>query len=111
MISTFHAYPFTDENKQHTILVHAGAGSVGVVRLLGENGKVDVVLNSVASNCIDKSVELLRIGGHFLEIGKRGILSQDQMLARRSAVLSLVREEDMDEGAKLMDEGIPIRHL
>ena len=51
--------------------------------LVGEKG-FDVVLS--AGNLIDKSLDLLADGGCFLELGKRNILSQEEMTKRRPDV-------------------------
>jgi acyl transferase domain-containing protein/NADPH:quinone reductase-like Zn-dependent oxidoreductase/surfactin synthase thioesterase subunit len=42
---------------------------------------VDVVLNSLAGDFIPKSIALLREGGRYLEIGKTGIWTEDQIAA------------------------------
>jgi acyl transferase domain-containing protein/NADPH:quinone reductase-like Zn-dependent oxidoreductase/short-subunit dehydrogenase len=42
---------------------------------------VDIILNSLAGDFIEKSVSVLAPGGRFLEIGKRGILSKEQFSA------------------------------
>ncbi|MEC7584149.1 MAG: SDR family NAD(P)-dependent oxidoreductase [Planctomycetota bacterium] len=47
---------------------------------------VDVVLNSLTGDAIARSVGLLRRGGRFVEIGKRGIWSPERMAARRPDV-------------------------
>ena len=47
---------------------------------------VDIVLNSLAGDFIDRSVSVLRRGGCFLEIGKAGIWTQEQMTAARPDV-------------------------
>ena len=52
-------------------------------RLVGERG-FDVILS--AGNLVDKSLDLLADGGCFLEIGKRNILSQEEMTKRRPDV-------------------------
>jgi acyl transferase domain-containing protein/NADPH:quinone reductase-like Zn-dependent oxidoreductase/acyl carrier protein/NADP-dependent 3-hydroxy acid dehydrogenase YdfG len=44
---------------------------------------VDIVLNSLAGEFIEKSVSVLAHGGRFLELGKRGILTKEQFGARR----------------------------
>jgi acyl transferase domain-containing protein/thioesterase domain-containing protein/acyl carrier protein len=46
-----------------------------------EAGPVDVVLNSLTGDFIPKSLGLLRPGGRFLEIGKRELLSPEQVPA------------------------------
>jgi len=48
------------------------------------NGRgVDVVLNSLAGEFIQKSVSVLAPGGCFLELGKRGILSREEFTVLR----------------------------
>jgi acyl transferase domain-containing protein/NADPH:quinone reductase-like Zn-dependent oxidoreductase/NADP-dependent 3-hydroxy acid dehydrogenase YdfG/acyl carrier protein len=44
---------------------------------------VDIVLNSLAGEFIQKSVSVLAPGGCFLEIGKRGILTRDEFAGLR----------------------------
>ena len=53
-----------------------------ILRLTGDKG-VDVVLNSLTGPAIDKSLEVLRHGGRFVEIGKIGILTVEQVAERR----------------------------
>jgi len=53
--------------------------------LTGGTG-VDIVLNSLAGEFIDRSVSVLRRGGCFLEIGKAGIWTEEQMTAVRPDV-------------------------
>ncbi len=49
------------------------------------NGRgVDIVLNSLAGEFISKSVSALARGGRFVELGKRGILTRDEFVAKRS---------------------------
>jgi acyl transferase domain-containing protein/acyl carrier protein len=47
---------------------------------------VDLVLNSLAEEFIPKSLSVLRQGGHFLEIGKRGVWSAAQVAERYPGV-------------------------
>nr|UUL70766.1 Beta-ketoacyl-acyl-carrier-protein synthase I [Vitiosangium cumulatum] len=47
---------------------------------------VDIVLNSLADDFIPKSLSVLRTGGHFLEIGKRGVWSASQVAERYPGV-------------------------
>ena len=44
---------------------------------------VDIVLNSLAGEFIERSVSVLAPGGRFLELGKRGILTREQFGAAR----------------------------
>ncbi|MBX2859114.1 MAG: SDR family NAD(P)-dependent oxidoreductase [Cellvibrionaceae bacterium] len=73
------------------------------------NEGVDVVLNSLADEFIDKSVEALRSGGRFIEIGLRG-WSQQTMKARRPDVdyhlVNLMAKWESDGGdiRNLLDE-------
>jgi len=53
-----------------------------VRRATGGRG-VDIVLNSLAGEFINRSVALLAPGGRFLELGKRDILTPDQFKALR----------------------------
>jgi myxalamid-type polyketide synthase MxaB len=53
-----------------------------ILAITGGEG-VDIVLNSLAGEFIEKSVSSLRRGGCFLEIGKAGIWTQEQMTAVR----------------------------
>jgi acyl transferase domain-containing protein/NADPH:quinone reductase-like Zn-dependent oxidoreductase/acyl carrier protein len=48
---------------------------------------VDVVLNSLAGEFIDRSFEVLRRGGRFLELGKRNVLTEAEAAARRPDVV------------------------
>ena len=49
---------------------------------------IDVVLNSLShDNFIPRSLELLRKGGRFMEIGKRDVWSEERMREARSDVL------------------------
>jgi acyl transferase domain-containing protein/aryl carrier-like protein len=57
-----------------------------VKRRTGGEG-VDIVLNSLAGDFIPKSLEVLRPGGCFLEIGKTGIWSREQVAAARNDVV------------------------
>ncbi|WP_018410106.1 type I polyketide synthase [Methyloversatilis thermotolerans] len=63
-------------------------------------GGVDVVLNALSGDFITASLECLKPGGRFVEIGKRGILSPEQARALRPDVgysvidvLALARDE------------------
>src|SRR5262249_18298320 len=47
---------------------------------------VDLVLNSLTGEAIPKSLDVLRRGGRFLEIGKAGIWTAEQMQAARPDV-------------------------
>jgi NADPH:quinone reductase-like Zn-dependent oxidoreductase len=49
---------------------------------LGPSGSVDVVLNSLSDEYIPFSLDLLAPNGHFLEIGKRGVWSIDEVRSR-----------------------------
>jgi NADPH:quinone reductase-like Zn-dependent oxidoreductase len=52
----------------------------------GIRGSVDVVLNSLSGDFIAKSLSLLKTGGRFVEIGKRGIWTEEQVRAVRPDV-------------------------
>ncbi|HLJ19181.1 MAG TPA: beta-ketoacyl synthase N-terminal-like domain-containing protein, partial [Stellaceae bacterium] len=56
-----------------------------IMRLTGGAG-VDVVLNSLTGEALDRSFEVLKPGGRFVEIGKLGILTREQAVARRPDV-------------------------
>ena len=49
-------------------------------------GEVDVVLNSLSGDFIKHSLAALKMGGHFCEIGQRGIWSDSDVSALRSDV-------------------------
>ncbi|MCP4105682.1 MAG: type I polyketide synthase, partial [Desulfobacteraceae bacterium] len=51
------------------------------------NGKgIDIVLNSLSGEFIEKSLEVLTEGGRFIEIGKQGILTKEQVYEKRPDV-------------------------
>jgi NADPH:quinone reductase-like Zn-dependent oxidoreductase/acyl carrier protein len=56
------------------------------VRTATGGAGVDVVLNSLSGEFIEGSLELVAPGGRFLEIGKRDILTSDEVAARRPDV-------------------------
>jgi len=56
-----------------------------VMRLTGGEG-VDVVLNSLTGEAIGRSLGVLKPGGRFVEIGKLGILTTEQVAALRPDV-------------------------
>ena len=62
--------------------------------LLGERGKVDVVLNCLSGDYIPYSLDLLATGGRFIEIGKRGIWSAEEVQGKRPDVKYYVLELD-----------------
>jgi NADPH:quinone reductase-like Zn-dependent oxidoreductase/malonyl CoA-acyl carrier protein transacylase/NADP-dependent 3-hydroxy acid dehydrogenase YdfG/acyl carrier protein len=41
---------------------------------------VDVVLNSLSGQAVSRSLELLKTGGHFVELGKRGFFANERLL-------------------------------
>ena len=51
-----------------------------------EVGEVDVVLNSLSGKFIEYSLQMLKKGGRFIEIGKRNIWSAEQVAAVRNDV-------------------------
>ncbi|CAM9882194.1 unnamed protein product, partial [Chrysoparadoxa australica] len=96
------------------------------MRELVGSGKVDVVLNSLSEGFIPESLALLGPGGRFLEIGKRGIWTADEMQAARPDVMyetialdaqiaeePLVFREGLEELTGLMESGklasLPLR--
>ena len=56
-----------------------------IMRLTSGEG-VDVVLNSLTGEALQKSFDVLKPGGRFVEIGKLGILTAEQAAARRPDV-------------------------
>jgi myxalamid-type polyketide synthase MxaB len=62
-----------------------------VLRLTGGEG-VDVVLNSLSGEAIERSLGALKEGGRFVEIGKLGIWPPEQVAERRPDVLYHVFE-------------------
>lgn len=52
-------------------------------QLLGPEGWVDVVLNSLTDAYIPYSLALLKPAGHFIEIGKRGIWTAEEVHRER----------------------------
>ena len=56
-----------------------------IQRLTGGEG-VDIVMNSLAGDFIEKSVSVMRQGGRFIEIGRAGIWTAEQMAAARPDV-------------------------
>jgi NADPH:quinone reductase-like Zn-dependent oxidoreductase/acyl carrier protein len=59
---------------------------VAAVREATGGEGVDVVLNSLADEFVTESFSLLKPGGRFVELGKRGILSPEQAAERRPDV-------------------------
>lgn len=51
-----------------------------------QGGGVDVVLNSLSGQAIAESLKVLKTSGRFIELGKRGILSVEQVHATRPDV-------------------------
>jgi myxalamid-type polyketide synthase MxaB len=74
-----------------------------VMRLTGGEG-VDVVLNSLTGEFLDRSFDVLRPGGRFVEIGKIGILTAEQAAARRpdSAYFTFDVDQEITRDANLM---------
>jgi myxalamid-type polyketide synthase MxaB len=72
-----------------------------ILRLTGGEG-VDVILNSLTGQAIDKSFDALKQGGRFVEIGKLGIWTAEQVAKRRPDAVyytfDLDREIDRDAG-------------
>src|SRR6185295_8308677 len=74
----------------------------GVRAATGGEG-VDIVLNSLAGEFIETSLGVLRKGGRFLELGKRGILTPEEAANHRPDV----RYHAFDLGALAMaDRGL-----
>jgi myxalamid-type polyketide synthase MxaB len=76
-----------------------------IVRLTGGAG-VDVVLNSLTGEAIGKSFDVLRQGGRFVEIGKLGIWTPEQVTQRRPDVSYFTF--DLDQAIS-RDPGLPHR--
>ena len=80
------------------------------VRVATGGEGVDVVLNSLSDGFIVKSLELLRKGGRFLEIGKLGIWAPERVaktfpdVAYHIIALDRLIAEDPDRVAKLLEE-------
>ncbi len=53
---------------------------------LTEGKGVDIILNSLNGDFIDKNLEILAPGGRFVEIGKVGIWSTEEVAAKRSDI-------------------------
>ncbi|CDJ61345.1 AMP-dependent synthetase and ligase, related, partial [Eimeria maxima] len=53
---------------------------------LGEDGHIDVVLNTLVDDYIPESLKLLGPNGRFMELGKRGIWTHEQMKEARPDV-------------------------
>jgi acyl transferase domain-containing protein/NADPH-dependent curcumin reductase CurA/NADP-dependent 3-hydroxy acid dehydrogenase YdfG/acyl carrier protein len=68
---------------------------------------VDVVLNSLTGELLQRSLELLRPGGRFIEIGKAEILDKDVVAARHPAV----RYHAFDLGAILLEQPATFQSL
>jgi NADPH:quinone reductase-like Zn-dependent oxidoreductase len=75
---------------------------------LTEGAGVDVVLNSLTGETIGKSFDALRQGGRFVEIGKLGIWSAEQVAQRRPDVSYFTF--DLDQSID-QDAGLPHRTL
>ena len=80
------------------------------IRELTKGAGVDVVLNSLSGEFIEKSLALVKHNGCFLEVGKRGILQRQDAARLRPDVLyhafDLGEEANRDEGfiPSLLDE-------
>ncbi|MGW2600470.1 SDR family NAD(P)-dependent oxidoreductase [Streptomyces klenkii] len=66
---------------EHVLDSRSLAFAARVRELTGGRG-VDVVLNSLAGEAVSRSLELLRPGGRFVELGKRDILDNNRLLLR-----------------------------
>ncbi|MFF7726660.1 SDR family NAD(P)-dependent oxidoreductase [Streptomyces sp. NPDC008001] len=66
---------------EHVLDSRSLAFAARVRELTGGRG-VDVVLNSLAGEAVPRSLELLRPGGRFVELGKRDILENNRLLLR-----------------------------
>jgi acyl transferase domain-containing protein/D-arabinose 1-dehydrogenase-like Zn-dependent alcohol dehydrogenase/acyl carrier protein len=81
--------------KKHAVSREYGATHMGNSRTLDfadefkeiTNGEgVDVILNTLNNEFIPKSLEILKQGGRFIEIGKAGVWTKEQMKAYRPDV-------------------------
>ncbi len=68
----------TELGVQHVLDSRSLAFAEQVLRLTGGKG-VDILLNSLAGDFIGASVAIVKSGGHFLEVGKTGIWSAEQV--------------------------------
>jgi myxalamid-type polyketide synthase MxaB len=66
-----------------------------ILRLTGGAG-VDVVLNSLTGDILDKSFDVLKKGGRFVEIGKLGILTPEEAARRRPDASYITFDVDED---------------
>ncbi|MFG2288185.1 SDR family NAD(P)-dependent oxidoreductase [Streptomyces sp. NPDC048595] len=66
---------------EHVLDSRSLAFPAQVMEITGGQG-VDVVLNSLAGEAISRSLELLRTGGRFIELGKRDIYQNKPLLLR-----------------------------
>ena len=75
-------------------------------------GKVDVVLNSLSDNFINYSADMIVDGGHFCEIGKRGIWSKEKFQSEYPNInyhiiaVDVVMETDTERFKHLLDDTI-----
>ena len=91
-------YATAKPGKKHAYLQKMGVKHVSTTRDCGvfaremakmlDGAKLDVVLNSLShDDYIPESLSLLRDGGHFVEIGKRGIWAHERMSEVRPHVV------------------------
>ena len=64
----------------HHVMDSRSLDFAGEVRGITEGEGVDLVLNSLADDFIPASLGVLREGGRFLELGKRGLLSEAEVM-------------------------------
>ena len=82
--------------KGQTVLVHTGAGGV---TMTGGRG-MDIVLNSLAGEALNRSWECVAPSGHFIEIGLRDIVDNTRLGMRpfmRGASFCSVNLQDLWE--------------
>ena len=85
----------------------------GVLKATEEKG-VDVVLNSLTEDFIDRSLDLMIAGGRFIEIGKRDIRSADELkinypnISYSHCDLAQVTLENKDQVEKILGLLIPL---
>jgi acyl transferase domain-containing protein/NADPH:quinone reductase-like Zn-dependent oxidoreductase/acyl carrier protein len=94
---------------EHVFSSRDTAFADSIERIVGPRG-IDVVLNSLTGEILARSLDLLKPGGRFLEMGKREILAPDVLerdhpdIAYHPFDLSAVADEDPDLVRSLLAE-------
>lgn len=73
------------------------------IMAITEGAGVDVILNSLSGDYIEKGLSILSPGGRFIEIGKRGIWSAEQVAGRRADVTYQVIDLFAESETRLRD--------